>query len=139
MCLQDHCPHPRACQARSPWGSQDDAVTSQPLPPTPRRRWTIGGSSSSYSGSCSRSRSLSLNVSSVSSVSSTSSHMSSVQSMDSGDIKCQFLPQSKSSSKVTSVPGQASDASTAISTSTKSGKASTLSMLEEVVDQLKVL
>ncbi|XP_070248259.1 zinc finger CCCH domain-containing protein 18-like isoform X2 [Myotis yumanensis] len=46
-------------------------------------------------------------------------------------------PQSKSSSKVTSVPGKASDAST--STGTKSGKASMLLRREELLKQLKAV
>lgn len=50
-------------------------------------------------------------------------------------------PQSKSSSKVTSVPGKASDTSAAAgaSTGTKSGKASTLSRREELLKQLKAV
>nr|KAF6412315.1 zinc finger CCCH-type containing 18 [Rousettus aegyptiacus] len=53
--------------------------------------------------------------------------------------KRQLSPQSKSSSKVTSVPGKASDAGTASSTGTKSGKASTLSRREELLKQLKAV
>lgn len=55
--------------------------------------------------------------------------------------KRQLSPQSKSSSKVTSVPGKASDAgtATAVSTGTKSGKASTLSRREELLKQLKAV
>lgn len=55
------------------------------------------------------------------------------------DRKRQLSPQSKSSSKVTSVPGKASDAGTATSTGTKSGKASTLSRREELLKQLKAV
>ncbi|XP_059523070.1 zinc finger CCCH domain-containing protein 18 isoform X7 [Myotis daubentonii] len=55
------------------------------------------------------------------------------------DRKRQLSPQSKSSSKVTSVPGKASDAGTAASTGTKSGKASTLSRREELLKQLKAV
>ncbi|XP_039082201.1 zinc finger CCCH domain-containing protein 18 isoform X1 [Hyaena hyaena] len=57
------------------------------------------------------------------------------------DRKRQLSPQSKSSSKVTSVPGKASDAgaATAVSTGTKSGKASTLSRREELLKQLKAV
>lgn len=57
------------------------------------------------------------------------------------DRKRQLSPQSKSSSKVTSVPGKAPDAGTAgtISTGTKSGKASTLSRREELLKQLKAV
>nr|KAF6412306.1 zinc finger CCCH-type containing 18 [Rousettus aegyptiacus] len=55
------------------------------------------------------------------------------------DRKRQLSPQSKSSSKVTSVPGKASDAGTASSTGTKSGKASTLSRREELLKQLKAV
>ncbi|KAF6079982.1 zinc finger CCCH-type containing 18 [Phyllostomus discolor] len=55
------------------------------------------------------------------------------------DRKRQLSPQSKSSSKVTSVPGKASDASTTTSTGTKSGKASTLSRREELLKQLKAV
>ncbi|XP_059527872.1 zinc finger CCCH domain-containing protein 18-like [Myotis daubentonii] len=51
------------------------------------------------------------------------------------DRKRPLPPQSKSSSKVTSVPGKASGASTG----TKSGKASTLSRREELLRQLKAL
>ncbi|KAL0621719.1 Zinc finger CCCH domain-containing protein 18 [Plecturocebus cupreus] len=51
--------------------------------------------------------------------------------------KRQLSPQSKSSSKVTSVPGKASDPSAAAST--KSGKASTLSRREELLKQLKAV
>lgn len=53
--------------------------------------------------------------------------------------KRQLSPQSKSSSKVTSVPGKASDVGTAASTGTKSGKASTLSRREELLKQLKAV
>uniref|UniRef100_A0A8C8Z7L8 Zinc finger CCCH-type containing 18 n=1 Tax=Prolemur simus TaxID=1328070 RepID=A0A8C8Z7L8_PROSS len=53
------------------------------------------------------------------------------------DRKRQVSPQSKSSSKVTSVPGKASDAGAAAST--KSGKASTLSRREELLKQLKAV
>uniref|UniRef100_A0A2I3TJ16 Zinc finger CCCH-type containing 18 n=2 Tax=Pan TaxID=9596 RepID=A0A2I3TJ16_PANTR len=52
------------------------------------------------------------------------------------DRKRQLSPQSKSSSKVTSVPGKASDPGAA---STKSGKASTLSRREELLKQLKAV
>lgn len=45
-------------------------------------------------------------------------------------------PQSKSSSKVTSVPGKATDTAAA---GTKSGKASTLSRREELLKQLKAV
>lgn len=45
-------------------------------------------------------------------------------------------PQSKSSSKVTSVPGKATDTAPA---GTKSGKASTLSRREELLKQLKAV
>ncbi|XP_036296756.1 zinc finger CCCH domain-containing protein 18 isoform X8 [Pipistrellus kuhlii] len=57
------------------------------------------------------------------------------------DRKRQLSPQSKSSSKVTSVPGKASDAGagTAASAGTKSGKASTLSRREELLKQLKAV
>uniref|UniRef100_A0A8P0NNV3 Zinc finger CCCH-type containing 18 n=3 Tax=Canis lupus familiaris TaxID=9615 RepID=A0A8P0NNV3_CANLF len=57
------------------------------------------------------------------------------------DRKRQLSPQSKSSSKVTSVPGKAPDAGTAgtVSTGTKSGKASTLSRREELLKQLKAV
>ncbi|XP_058384434.1 zinc finger CCCH domain-containing protein 18 isoform X2 [Diceros bicornis minor] len=56
------------------------------------------------------------------------------------DRKRQLSPQSKSSSKVTSVPGKASDTSTAATTTgTKSGKASTLSRREELLKQLKAV
>lgn len=50
-------------------------------------------------------------------------------------------PQCKSSSKVTSVPGKASDAGTGstVSSGTKSGKASTLSRREELLKQLKAV
>lgn len=48
-------------------------------------------------------------------------------------------PQSKSSSKVTSVPGKASDTSTTATAGTKSGKASTLSRREELLKQLKAV
>ncbi|XP_053771234.1 zinc finger CCCH domain-containing protein 18 isoform X2 [Desmodus rotundus] len=101
-CLQEHCPHPRACQARSPWGSQKDEVTSQHLPP----QETISGSGSSCSGSCSRSRSLSLNVSSVSSMSSTSSSMCSVQSVDSGDTYANLASPGSSASSQSCTPVQ---------------------------------
>jgi hypothetical protein len=50
--------------------------------------------------------------------------------------KRQPSPQSKSSSKVTSVPGKVTDATAA---STKSGKASTLSRREELLKQLKAV
>ncbi|KAK2085683.1 hypothetical protein P7K49_036983 [Saguinus oedipus] len=53
------------------------------------------------------------------------------------DRKRQLSPQSKSSSKVTSVPGKASDPSA--TASTKSGKASTLSRREELLKQLKAV
>ncbi|XP_062968056.1 zinc finger CCCH domain-containing protein 18 isoform X1 [Cynocephalus volans] len=53
------------------------------------------------------------------------------------DRKRQSSPQSRSSSKVTSVPGKASDAGSAAST--KSGKASTLSRREELLKQLKAV
>lgn len=55
--------------------------------------------------------------------------------------KRQLSPQSKSSSKVTSVPGKASDTGPASSASagTKSGKASTLSRREELLKQLKAV
>ncbi|XP_073911587.1 zinc finger CCCH domain-containing protein 18 isoform X4 [Castor canadensis] len=52
------------------------------------------------------------------------------------DRKRQPSPQSKSSSKVTSVPGKVTDATAA---STKSGKASTLSRREELLKQLKAV
>ncbi|XP_024591381.1 zinc finger CCCH domain-containing protein 18 isoform X1 [Neophocaena asiaeorientalis asiaeorientalis] len=57
------------------------------------------------------------------------------------DRKRPLSPQSKSSSKVTSVPGKASDAGAAAgaSTGTKSGKASTLSRREELLKQLKAV
>ncbi|XP_059856593.1 zinc finger CCCH domain-containing protein 18 isoform X2 [Delphinus delphis] len=57
------------------------------------------------------------------------------------DRKRPLSPQSKSSSKVTSVPGKASDTSAAAgaSTGTKSGKASTLSRREELLKQLKAV
>lgn len=57
------------------------------------------------------------------------------------DRKRQLSPQSKSSSKVTSVPGKASDTGPASSASagTKSGKASTLSRREELLKQLKAV
>ncbi|KAJ8785937.1 hypothetical protein J1605_006897 [Eschrichtius robustus] len=57
------------------------------------------------------------------------------------DRKRPLSPQSKSSSKVTSVPGKASDSSAAAgaSTGTKSGKASTLSRREELLKQLKAV
>lgn len=53
--------------------------------------------------------------------------------------KRQLSPQSKSSSKVTSVPGKASDAGATTATGTKSGKASTLSRREELLKQLKAV
>uniref|UniRef100_A0A8C2MJH4 Zinc finger CCCH-type containing 18 n=1 Tax=Cricetulus griseus TaxID=10029 RepID=A0A8C2MJH4_CRIGR len=52
------------------------------------------------------------------------------------DRKRPLSPQSKSSSKVTSVPGKATDTATA---GTKSGKASTLSRREELLKQLKAV
>lgn len=52
------------------------------------------------------------------------------------DRKRPLSPQSKSSSKVTSVPGKATDTAT---TGTKSGKASTLSRREELLKQLKAV
>nr|XP_008507093.1 PREDICTED: zinc finger CCCH domain-containing protein 18 [Equus przewalskii] len=55
------------------------------------------------------------------------------------DRKRQLSPQSKSSSKVTSVPGKASDAGATTATGTKSGKASTLSRREELLKQLKAV
>uniref|UniRef100_A0A452S1I7 Zinc finger CCCH-type containing 18 n=1 Tax=Ursus americanus TaxID=9643 RepID=A0A452S1I7_URSAM len=57
------------------------------------------------------------------------------------DRKRQLSPQCKSSSKVTSVPGKASDAGTGstVSGGTKSGKASTLSRREELLKQLKAV
>lgn len=57
------------------------------------------------------------------------------------DRKRQLSPQSKSSSKVTSVPGKASDTGPAssVSAGTKSGKASTLSRREELLKQLKAV
>lgn len=51
------------------------------------------------------------------------------------DRKRQLSPQSKSSSKVTSVPGRASEAGAG----SKSGKASTLSRREELLKQLKAV
>uniref|UniRef100_A0A2K6GI75 Zinc finger CCCH-type containing 18 n=1 Tax=Propithecus coquereli TaxID=379532 RepID=A0A2K6GI75_PROCO len=53
------------------------------------------------------------------------------------DRKRQVSPQSKSSSKVTSVPGKAAD--TGAAASGKSGKASTLSRREELLKQLKAV
>lgn len=55
--------------------------------------------------------------------------------------KRQLSPQSKSSSKITSVPGKASDAGAAstVSGGSKSGKASTLSRREELLKQLKAV
>uniref|UniRef100_A0A8C2RQX3 C3H1-type domain-containing protein n=1 Tax=Capra hircus TaxID=9925 RepID=A0A8C2RQX3_CAPHI len=55
------------------------------------------------------------------------------------DRKRPLSPQSKSSSKVTSVPGKASDTSTTATAGTKSGKASTLSRREELLKQLKAV
>ncbi|EQB77006.1 hypothetical protein CB1_000130038 [Camelus ferus] len=56
------------------------------------------------------------------------------------DRKRPLSPQSKSSGKVTSVPGKASDSSAAsASAGTKSGKASTLSRREELLKQLKAV
>ncbi|XP_059988499.1 zinc finger CCCH domain-containing protein 18 isoform X1 [Lagenorhynchus albirostris] len=57
------------------------------------------------------------------------------------DRKRPLSPQSKSSSRVTSVPGKASDSSAAAGapTGTKSGKASTLSRREELLKQLKAV
>uniref|UniRef100_G3UBQ4 Zinc finger CCCH-type containing 18 n=1 Tax=Loxodonta africana TaxID=9785 RepID=G3UBQ4_LOXAF len=56
------------------------------------------------------------------------------------DRKRQLSPQSKGSSKVTSVPGKATDASaTSTAPSAKSGKASTLSRREELLKQLKAV
>ncbi|OWK15871.1 hypothetical protein Celaphus_00004038 [Cervus elaphus hippelaphus] len=55
------------------------------------------------------------------------------------DRKRPLSPQSKSSSKVTSVPGKASDTSTTTAAGTKSGKASTLSRREELLKQLKAV
>ncbi|XP_023418189.2 zinc finger CCCH domain-containing protein 18 isoform X1 [Cavia porcellus] len=52
------------------------------------------------------------------------------------DRKRQLSPQSKSSSKVTSVPGKAADSAAAGS---KAGKASTLSRREELLKQLKAV
>ncbi|XP_036010257.1 zinc finger CCCH domain-containing protein 18 isoform X4 [Mus musculus] len=52
------------------------------------------------------------------------------------DRKRPLSPQSKGSSKVTSVPGKATDTATA---GTKSGKASTLSRREELLKQLKAV
>lgn len=54
------------------------------------------------------------------------------------DRKRQLSPQSKSSSKVTSVPGKASEGGTAAS-GPKGGKASTLSRREELLKQLKAV
>lgn len=57
------------------------------------------------------------------------------------DRKRPLSPPSKSSSKVTSVPGKASDTSSAATTAagSKSGKASTLSRREELLKQLKAV
>lgn len=52
------------------------------------------------------------------------------------DRKRQLSPQSKSSSKVTSVPGKAADGAAA---GAKAGKASTLSRREELLKQLKAV
>ncbi|KAM6223109.1 zinc finger CCCH domain-containing protein 18 isoform 3-T3 [Rhynchocyon petersi] len=55
------------------------------------------------------------------------------------DRKRQLSPQSKGSSKVTSVPGKAADPSTPGASGPKSGKASTLSRREELLKQLKAV
>ncbi|KAG8508133.1 Zinc finger CCCH domain-containing protein 18, partial [Galemys pyrenaicus] len=55
------------------------------------------------------------------------------------DRKRQLSPQSRGSSKVTSVPGKAPDASSAPAGGTKPGKASTLSRREELLKQLRAV
>lgn len=55
------------------------------------------------------------------------------------DRKRQLSPQSKSSSKVTSVPGKSSEGGAAAGAGPKGGKASTLSRREELLKQLKAV